>query len=248
VTGIKVMGECSDLLEEYRNGIWVPVLSRWRRNLVVDVAAKAFASGLSGLAPGILYHALGQGAGGAWDPFVPNTPAALPGDLALVGETFRKVVGSTQFVTEFAGTSDAGGTTTTMVDAALTQSDDFFNGDRLIMTGGANAGEDRQIIDFIDASNTVVIDPGFPFPFPIGAGQTYEINHASPAPTSKIEISTTFNAGEGTGDLREHGLFGVDATGAANSGVLINEIRHPIIVKVLLSQLTRVMRLKIAIV
>lgn len=58
------------------------------------------------------------------------------------------------------GTADSG-TTLTLVDNALTQADDFWNGMTLIITGGTNAGEMRQIADFDAASDTITVDSAF---------------------------------------------------------------------------------------
>jgi hypothetical protein len=60
----------------------------------------------------------------------------------------------------FTGTADSG-TTLTLVDNALTQADDFWNGMTLIITGGTNAGEIRQITDFDANTDTITVHTAF---------------------------------------------------------------------------------------
>jgi hypothetical protein len=67
-------------------------------------------------------------------------------------------VGASSTVT---GTADSG-TTATLVDAALTQADDYFNGMVLIMTSGSNVGLARTIYDFVAGTDTVYVEPAFP--------------------------------------------------------------------------------------
>lgn len=52
------------------------------------------------------------------------------------------------------GTADSG-SATTLVDNALTQADDFWNGGFLIITGGTNYGEVRQVSGFVAGTDTV---------------------------------------------------------------------------------------------
>jgi hypothetical protein len=53
--------------------------------------------------------------------------------------------------------------------------------------------------------------------------------------TNRVLCSTTFNAGEANGKLREWGLFGGNATATANSGLMIDHVTHPLIDKSSLS-------------
>lgn len=71
------------------------------------------------------------------------------------------------------GTADAGGTTTTLVDAALTEIDDTWNGSWLLLTSGTDANRVRLITDFDAASDTITFAPAVSAA--IGAGVTYEI-------------------------------------------------------------------------
>ena len=50
-------------------------------------------------------------------------------------------------------------------------------------------------------------------------------------PTRFIRITVTLTTAEANGDLREWGLFGGNATGAANSGLMIDWVSHGLIVK-----------------
>lgn len=70
------------------------------------------------------------------------------------------------------GTADSG-TEGILVDDALTQADDFWNGAILLMRGGNNAGLARTIVDFDAASDTIYVEPDFPYA--IQSGDTYTI-------------------------------------------------------------------------
>jgi len=58
------------------------------------------------------------------------------------------------------GTADSG-TTTTLVDDALTQGDNYWNDMLLVITGGTNAGQARRISDFVAASDEITVDTAF---------------------------------------------------------------------------------------
>jgi len=49
--------------------------------------------------------------------------------------------------------------------------------------------------------------------------------------TNRILVTTTFDFGEGTGSVREHGIFAGNATVTLDSGVMLNTIRHKEIYK-----------------
>ncbi|MCF7836107.1 hypothetical protein K9N08_00405, partial [Candidatus Gracilibacteria bacterium] len=57
-----------------------------------------------------------------------------------------------------ASTADSG-TTTTIVDAALTQADDYWNGYALEFTSGSNNGEVVFVTDFVAATDTLTFTP-----------------------------------------------------------------------------------------
>lgn len=71
------------------------------------------------------------------------------------------------------GVADAGGDATHLVDAALTQADDFWNGKKVRFTSGANNGLVRGITDFVAATDTITFAPAVAAA--VGAGDTYEI-------------------------------------------------------------------------
>ena len=73
---------------------------------------------------------------------------------------------------EQTGTADSG-STTTLVDSALTQVDDYWNGGVLAITGGTNSGEVRLISDFDAATDTVTVSVAFTNP--IDATSVYAI-------------------------------------------------------------------------
>jgi hypothetical protein len=81
------------------------------------------------------------------------------------------------------GTSDAGGSTTTMVDAALTEGDDYYNGMIVLFTSGSVVNQSRLITDFDAATDTVTFAPAVAAS--VGAGITYEI-----LPGSSADIQT----------------------------------------------------------
>ena len=70
------------------------------------------------------------------------------------------------------GTADSG-TTSTMVDAALTEADDYWNYGTVTFSSGNNDGLTRPISDFTAASDTVTFQ--YPFPNAVAAGDTYTI-------------------------------------------------------------------------
>ncbi len=69
------------------------------------------------------------------------------------------------------GTADAGGSTTTIVDAALTEIDDIHNYKAVLLTSGTDAGSIRLITNFVAASDTLTFTP--PVSTAIGAGVTF---------------------------------------------------------------------------
>ena len=71
------------------------------------------------------------------------------------------------------GTSDAGGSTTTLVDAALTELDDVHIGNWVRFTSGAVIDQVRLITEFVAATDTVTFAPAVTAS--IGAGFTYEL-------------------------------------------------------------------------
>lgn len=64
---------------------------------------------------------------------------------------------------ETTGTADSG-STTTIVDNALTQADDYWNGGFAVITAGTNVGEIRSISDFVAGTDTVTVSVAFTDP------------------------------------------------------------------------------------
>lgn len=64
-------------------------------------------------------------------------------------------------------------------------------------------------------------------------------------PTSRIQVTANFTWPDGPQILREFGLFGGDATGARNSGYLVNYVIHPFLQLRTGSTLTRHLRLNL---
>ena len=73
----------------------------------------------------------------------------------------------------FSGTADAGGTTTTIDDAALTEADDIWTGNWVLITSGTSANQMRLITDFDAATDVLTFAPALSSS--IGAGVTFEI-------------------------------------------------------------------------
>lgn len=61
--------------------------------------------------------------------------------------------------------------------------------------------------------------------------------------TNKLQISVTFTESEANGELREFGLFGGNATGTKNSGIMINRKTHGLIYKTSGMRLERIIRI-----
>jgi len=87
---------------------------------------------------------LGQQAGESMDYYTMKTLAT--------GIRRRRADGDSNYQVE--ATADSG-TTTTLVDASLTQADDYWNGGFITITAGTNYGETRKVTDFANATGTV---------------------------------------------------------------------------------------------
>lgn len=68
---------------------------------------------------------------------------------------------------------------------------------------------------------------------------TFEL---SSVPTNIIQIKHTFGTNDCNGEWREFGIFGGNATAAANSGILINKKHHKVINKTSEMSIERIMR------
>jgi hypothetical protein len=51
-----------------------------------------------------------------------------------------------------------GGTTSTIIDSALTQVNDYWNWGTIIFTSGLNNGMSRKIVDFVNSTHTLTLD------------------------------------------------------------------------------------------
>jgi len=87
--------------------------------------------------------------------------ASIIGLLRQLDSDVTTISGSLGAANVITGTADSG-TAGTLVDAALTQTSDYFNGQLLLMTSGNNVGLSRAIVDFDAASDTVFVEPDFP--------------------------------------------------------------------------------------
>jgi len=96
-------------------------------------------------------------------PIITNTGFSTTRMIRISGTTVNE---------ETTGTADSG-TPTTLVDSALTQADDYWNGGFLAITAGTNAGEVRSVSDFVAGTDTVTVSVAFSNP--IDATSVYAI-------------------------------------------------------------------------
>lgn len=84
-------------------------------------------------------------------------------------------------------TIDAGGTTTTLVDAALTQAVDYWNGGRIVGRGGTagNLGATREVSDFSATLDTLTLAVALPST-PVAA-DTYHLIRFQPSHIYAVE-------------------------------------------------------------
>lgn len=185
---------------------------------------------------GILYHAVGAG-DAAWDSI--PTPPPSKFDTKLLAETSRLVPEGMTYLKFGVGTA-LSGTTTTIVDPDRSdptycsvgrfEQDGYFNGMTVLITAGTNAGESRTVIEYTQATGEIVVDT--PFVNPIDATSEYEfVAISSATPTSVLEVRTTWDYGLPADPInftyiREQGLFGGNATAAADSGYMIDRITN----------------------
>ena len=68
-------------------------------------------------------------------------------------------------------------------------------------------------------------------------------NNVSATPTNRLQATVVFGTSEANGKLMEFGLFGGNATGVKNSGLMINHKIHPLITKTDIVELEYMIRL-----
>lgn len=85
-------------------------------------------------------------------------------------------------------TADAGGSKTTVIDAALTQGDDYWNGALLEWLTGGNAGLWSSVKDFTASTDTITLDEGLPTT--VAAGDTYRLLLPLGAFMASLEITS----------------------------------------------------------
>lgn len=68
-------------------------------------------------------------------------------------------------------------------------------------------------------------------------------NNPTASVTNRLEIKVTFLEGEANGELREFGLYGGNASGTKDSGIMINRKTHGLIYKTSGMQLERIIRI-----
>ena len=96
-----------------------------------------------------------------------DTDAGSPGtcELKNIGSITGDLKIATGALTETESTGTTGtadsGTTTTMVDDALTEADDYWIGYALEFTSGLNNGEERIVTDFAAGTDTITVASAF---------------------------------------------------------------------------------------
>lgn len=88
------------------------------------------------------------------------------------------------------GDTSSAGTQTTIIDTALTQADDYWNGMTIMFRDGANIGLARLITDFDAATDTITVSP--PFPSATGSGDDYVI---MPLDLSSLPVDVLTSSG-----------------------------------------------------
>lgn len=95
-------------------------------------------------------------------------------------ESLNDIQADTQFIRkstfDFIGLADAGSTNATLIDAELTETDNYWNNYTLAIMTGGNAGEERSITDFDSASHTLSFSA---FPQTINANDKYVLRRDS---------------------------------------------------------------------
>jgi len=124
-----------------------------------------------------------------------DTDAGSPGtcELKNIGSITGDLKIATGALTETestgtTGTADAGGSTTTMVDAALTEAEDYWVGYSLEFTSGSNIGEKRIVTGFTAASDQITV--GSVFSNAVVVTDAYSLH-------TEYELDTTGGAGAG---------------------------------------------------
>ena len=80
---------------------------------------------------------------------------------------------------------------------------------------------------------------------PISASEITFLNadlSVSSVPTNILQIKHTFGPSDCNGKWREFGLFGGNATGSANTGIMVNKRHHGLITKTSEMSIERTMR------
>jgi len=77
------------------------------------------------------------------------------------------------YVAGATGNTADSGSTITLVDAALTEIDDYWNGFKITFTSGTNNGLVGVVTDFVATTDTLTVTT---FPGAIGAGDTYNLS------------------------------------------------------------------------
>lgn len=190
-----------------------------------------------GMGYGVLYHAIGEG-DPSWDTdgslFYPS-----PQQTTLTNEWGRKTPDGINYI-RLGGGVPTEGTINSLKDPWRVNEDDgsmwgrfeadgLFNGMTINFLTGANAGESRTVTSYTQANGEITFAPNVPTPVDTLTQYSFE-PLITGTPTNAIEIRTSWNYGDfpGPTSIREQALFGNGATGAPDSGMMIDVIRHQV--------------------
>jgi hypothetical protein len=133
-----------------------------------------------------------------WEPGVSGNDYATLKNVGSLGAKIEFEMSTVDSLesTGTTGVADAGGTTTTMVDSALTEADDYWIGYDLVFTSGSNAGESQTVTDFVAATDTITV--GTAFSNAPSAGDTYMLTTEYEWDTTSDQAVTATGAGSTT--------------------------------------------------
>ncbi len=181
---------------------------------------------------GIQYHAIGSG-----DPAWDDTDVTNGIDIAssgLVIEVQREIPYYCKFVEDYISVAESG-SSTVLIDQRLSQfTPEDLNGRTVYVGSGTNAGSGSFVDYSLEPSilsNNLPLDKIYVSPAFASGFDSTSVYRISDVPvsgtriTNKIHLKTHFTrSASGTVTIREHGLFGANATSSLNSGILFNHV------------------------
>lgn len=127
-----------------------------------------------------------------------------------------------------------------VIVSMLLNNEGGFSGIQYHGLGSGDAAWDTTVVD-PDFTDTTLLAESYR-KIPDSVVYVDQAGDPSVSPTNRLLVTTTFDYGEATGSIREQGIFAGDATASADSGLLMNCIRHKEIYKGLGEKLIRRIR------